>query len=523
MFLPSIGTRPKKKKEDEYGLKDSYNGGGLIAAPSARYGARSYSSKTEYPSAEPGTGDIGMEGYYVKPKSYGKSVYKPGTPVRKGTPATVTRAPRTEPESDETNSVKKRAENLGIGRHGVDAWANETETDRNSSGSMATYKVYWDAGYKGTKYEDVDDPIDDYVPENMKKRAYTAGLSDAREKQELAKSRIKAYNENAVMVQNNAFTSDEGKEKQSETASQYVSHGGGGGKIPENVSKHGLNAIKETAHKIANDIADKATGLYDTADKGLKTLKAADAGYNKTYDALKEDLYEQLRDKTSKIVKETREIFTDKAKTDDERTAFVIDKTAELINIAKWAFSEVGNNMTQTDIEGQREFWRTGADVFLRSKGMENAAWFLEHSLKDDPEPVKMGKESSISKRITESREFDKVVKKVIADYNNGIKEKPETLNFEKDPDLFYALHSAEANLECEEQSDGSYLISGKINDVYNFTEFLTLMSKNGGVAPANLSKGTVANDFALISQTYGAVKPYGIEIEIEYRYYPPK
>ncbi|MBQ7624292.1 MAG: hypothetical protein IJS65_03330 [Clostridia bacterium] len=84
MLLPIISSRPKRKKENEDGLKDSYNGGGLIASPSARYGARSYSSKTEYPSAEPGTGDIGMEGYYVKPKSYGKPFYRrPSVPVKK--------------------------------------------------------------------------------------------------------------------------------------------------------------------------------------------------------------------------------------------------------------------------------------------------------------------------------------------------------------------------------------------------------------------------------------------------------
>ena len=120
-----------------------------------------------------------MEGYYVKPKSYGKAVYRrPSVPVKKDEEKTDVK----ETEGAETDPVRSRAENLGIGRHGVDAWANESEKGRNYSGSMATYKVYWDAGYKGTKYEDIENPVSDYVSENMKKRAYEAGVADAGEK-----------------------------------------------------------------------------------------------------------------------------------------------------------------------------------------------------------------------------------------------------------------------------------------------------------------------------------------------------
>ena len=180
----------------------------------------------------------------------------------------------------------------------------------------------------------------------------------------------------------------------------------------------------------------------------------------------------------------------------------------------------IGNYANDKQKAAQRAFWKTGSRLLLINIfGYETSAWLLEHSLQDNPETLYRGDDSRIAELVKSDNSFTSLLDSVMAEYATGStftsEEKEVIFN---SGDLFYSIHSATITFNGVKQDDGSWLISCRLHDIYDYTEFLTMM-KDSDEYGLEVSLGTIANDLAAISQMTGAIQPYDIYVDFTVRW----
>ena len=162
----------------------------------------------------------------------------------------------------------------------------------------------------------------------------------------------------------------------------------------------------------------------------------------------------------------------------------------------------------------QRAVWKSGAKIYLNdTKGYSVSAFLLEHACQDNPTNLSFGNESKIADLIKSDSTFGEMLKEVVNNNGESISFSDSTsrlISFEGGTDLFYSLHTCSISFSGTKQKDGSWNVSVHVYDVYDYTEFTTMMGNNG------ISLGSVANDVAVISQATGALTKYEIEIDFE-------
>ena len=168
--------------------------------------------------------------------------------------------------------------------------------------------------------------------------------------------------------------------------------------------------------------------------------------------------------------------------------------------------------------EAQRKVWRYGAQKFLREKmGCETSAWLLEHSLQDNPADVERGNDSRIAYLVNTSKEYLSALDSLIKQSKNGkIKNGELEVVFKEktSPDLYYSIHRATIYVNGHKLKNGKWYIEAKFEDKYNFSEFMTFMGDEKYEFSKEISKGTIANDAAHISELLGAISPYWIRVK---------
>ena len=87
---------------------------------------------------------------------------------------------------------------------------------------------------------------------------------------------------------------------------------------------------------------------------------------------------------------------------------------------------------------------------------------------------------------------------KISVQFNNG--------------DLYYSIHKSDIYLTGYKRDDGKWIINAVLEDEYDFTEIQSFMDDSGGWSK-QASKGTLANDLAVISQKTGAINPYHVTV----------
>ena len=80
------------------------------------------------------------------------------------------------------------------------------------------------------------------------------------------------------------------------------------------------------------------------------------------------------------------------------------------------------------------------------------------------------------------------------------------------DGDLYYSIHKSDICLTGYKRNDGKWIINAVLEDEYDFTKIQSFMDDSGGWSK-QASKGTVANDLAVISQKTGAINPYHVTV----------
>ena len=165
----------------------------------------------------------------------------------------------------------------------------------------------------------------------------------------------------------------------------------------------------------------------------------------------------------------------------------------------------------------QRDFWATGAQLYLRGiKGYNTSAWLLEHSLQDNPEDVWRGNDSRIAWLINHSSTYKNALDQAIAN-SNGVSIDTDLKDIafkpidEDEADLYYSIHKANIHVTGYKQSNGQWLINAVLTDKYDYTEFVKVMEEDAAFWEFEL--GAMANNAAIYSQKTGAIQPYNITV----------
>jgi len=176
------------------------------------------------------------------------------------------------------------------------------------------------------------------------------------------------------------------------------------------------------------------------------------------------------------------------------------------------------NWTNQRQIDVQRAFWRTGAQLFLRDhRGFYSTAYLLEHSLQDNPGPLIRCSNSRIGGLIANSLYTLRIIDNLIANSTDGTISFDYSLEF-RTGELFYGLQKADMTFTGNLRNDGTWVVTGTVRDVFDFDNFRTITSSNGFLPSIDVNLGNVANDAALISQNTGAIVPF--QIEVDFRVY---
>lgn len=77
---------------------------------------------------------------------------------------------------------------------------------------------------------------------------------------------------------------------------------------------------------------------------------------------------------------------------------------------------------------------------------------------------------------------------------------------------MYYSIHKATVKVKGYKQANGKWIVHSVLKDTYDFTEIQSFME--GEKLSKGISKGTVANDFAVISQFLEAIHPYKITVD---------
>ncbi len=196
--------------------------------------------------------------------------------------------------------------------------------------------------------------------------------------------------------------------------------------------------------------------------------------------------------------------------------SWISDQIVDAWNNVKEAFQNMdmypqANRAMQKYI--QREFWRMGAQKYLRDMlGYETSAWLLEHSLQDNPDNVWRGNDSRIACLINNDDAYLSALDNAIRSANGNTINQNLAVSFNTG-DLYYSIHNANIHIEGYVQDNGSWLIHTTMTDIYDFTVIQSVMS-DGGDYSTQAGKGTIANDVAVVSQELGVINPYYITVD---------
>lgn len=184
---------------------------------------------------------------------------------------------------------------------------------------------------------------------------------------------------------------------------------------------------------------------------------------------------------------------------------------------AKWMFKITNYPAYFAQKTSQRMFWWAGAELYLkRMRGFDSAAELLKHSLQDHPKPIYLDSKSKLAGQLAESKEVNDIIDAEIAGSDGEVVPIDNKIVIFKGGDLFYSLHKGTINGEGVRQPDGSWLITGTLTDLYDFSEITTLMDEKK-YSP-DVSLGSVANDVAVFSQLTDAIKPYDVTVDFVIR-----
>ena len=192
---------------------------------------------------------------------------------------------------------------------------------------------------------------------------------------------------------------------------------------------------------------------------------------------------------------------------------WITDKIAGAWNDTKWAFKAVGNYVNEAQKAAQRKFWATGSQMILRDNWEYlTSAWMLEHSLQDNPSNIWRGNDSRISYLVNNDTAYlSKLDNAIASSRDNTLNNYKISVQF-NDGDLYYSIHKSDIYLTGYKRNDGKWIINAILEDEYDFTEIQSFMDDGGGWSK-QASKGTAANDLAVISQKTGAINPYHVTV----------
>ncbi|MBQ3497432.1 MAG: hypothetical protein IJA73_04810 [Oscillospiraceae bacterium] len=155
----------------------------------------------------------------------------------------------------------------------------------------------------------------------------------------------------------------------------------------------------------------------------------------------------------------------------------------------------------------QRAVWKLGAEYYLRPRGYDVAAMFLEHAMESAPSNFYFSQSHWVTQKVMNSNGF----KKAYSELEKRIQENPEVyavpgkidMNFQEsgDTDLYYGIGKCAIKYTCTRQHS-RVRVDFNIEDKYNFEE-IRLMSGGGilGVEFHFDNLGNWANDAGLLSQ----------------------
>ncbi len=173
---------------------------------------------------------------------------------------------------------------------------------------------------------------------------------------------------------------------------------------------------------------------------------------------------------------------------------------------------EAGKTIDEAQKELQRNVWQLGADNYLRKNKYYVSAYMLEHSLQDNPTSMTLGNESDIAELIKKDPVYLTALDEAIANSDGKTIDVPlKNIQFDTD-DLYYSIHRATIRVKGYKNSEGKWIITAKLEDTYDFTEWMTVKFENGKLS-FDIRTGTVANDVAKISQSTGAINPYMVRV----------
>ncbi len=165
----------------------------------------------------------------------------------------------------------------------------------------------------------------------------------------------------------------------------------------------------------------------------------------------------------------------------------------------------------------QIAFWKAGIKTYLLPKGYAIASAFLNHSL-----AINLGNRSSdlninssndnlgVIDKIQLTNEYQSKIQSAIdkygADTNHFEHEYKDndSVKFESDGDLNYALHGTKSTKVTGAYVDGAWQINVVITDIYDY---------DASAQYSNDLVGTIANNAAVVSQSAGVISNYNIKI----------
>ena len=169
----------------------------------------------------------------------------------------------------------------------------------------------------------------------------------------------------------------------------------------------------------------------------------------------------------------------------------------------------------------QRFIWKQGADLYLRKRGYNVAAFLLEHSLESIASNLHFSQSHWVTQKVMRSNGF-------LANYRElekNIKQNPDVyavsgkmeVNFQEtgDTDLFLGIGKCAIKYTCVHHNSTVY-VNFTLDDDYNFEELRSFMGGTERFIELSKNFGSWANDAGFISQADGVISPYKISINFQ-------
>lgn len=200
----------------------------------------------------------------------------------------------------------------------------------------------------------------------------------------------------------------------------------------------------------------------------------------------------------------------------------LLDRIAWACNASPFPASSIAAALLQNRKSIQRMIWKTGADLYLRKRGCDISASFLEHALETSPSNLyfsNWSREAMAVKNSSDVQEkINELTLKIYRDSYNEDISGDFSVNFETHGprDLFLSIGNVRITYQCM-QRYGDMLISFELSDTYDFSEIRTIYVDTAeSEFGHNLSVGTLANDAGLLSQADGVLTPFSFTISFE-------